>query len=226
MIPLRHLFGFVLILTIASNQAQATDSSIEAEATISPSSTFHIEGKIAPPDVKPKDWYWTTRILLDGGKRLAYLKVRRNPSGIFEKSLVIFLVFFKSFQEDNSFSISGLSSGSYLLEVHNPDYYYEPVRIDINSKGKVRARKVNNVQPSQVNQLQYPLRLKTQGRYKYFQTREEWKVTDMLMNPMVLMMVLPLLLITVLPKMMNDPETKKEMEQMQQQMNVNNQVTV
>ncbi len=41
---------------------------------------------------------------------------------------------------------------------------------------------------------------------------------------MVLMMVLPLLLITVLPKMMNDPETKREMEQMQQQMNVNNQV--
>ena len=38
------------------------------------------------------------------------------------------------------------------------------------------------------------------------------------------MMVLPLLLITVLPKMMNDPETKREMEQMQQQMNVNNQV--
>ena len=44
------------------------------------------------------------------------------------------------------------------------------------------------------------------------------------MNPMVLMMVLPLLLITVLPKMMNDPETKREMEQMQQQMNVNSQV--
>jgi len=76
MILLRHLFGFALIISITSNQAQATDSTIEAEATISPSSTFHIEGKIAPPDVKPKDWYWTTRILLDGGKRLAYLKVR------------------------------------------------------------------------------------------------------------------------------------------------------
>ncbi len=46
----------------------------------------------------------------------------------------------------------------------------------------------------------------------------------MLMNPMVMMMVLPLLLITVLPKMMNDPETKREMEQMQQNMNVQNQV--
>jgi hypothetical protein len=119
-----------------------------------------------------------------------------------------------------------LPSGSYLLEVLNPDYYYESVRVDINSKGKVRARKVNNVQPSQVNQLPYPLRMKSQGRFKYFQAKEEWKVTDMLMNPMVIMMVLPLLLITVLPKMMNDPETKKEMEQMQQSMNVNNQVSL
>ena len=79
---------------------------------------------------------------------------------------------------------------------------------------------------SKVKQLPYPLRMKSQGRFKYFQAREEWKVTDMLMNPMVIMMVLPLLLITVLPKMMNDPETKREMEQMQQQMNVNNQVSL
>ena len=127
-------------------------------------------------------------------------------------------------QEDNSFVISGLQSGSFLLEVSNPDFYYEPVRVDVNSKGKVRARKVNNVQPSQVNQFPYPLRLKSPGRFKYFQQREEWKISDMLMNPMIIMMVLPLLLITVLPKMMNDPETKREMEQMQQQMNVNNQV--
>lgn len=37
------------------------------------------------------------------------------------------------------------------MEVTNPDYFYEPVRVDINAKGKIRARKVNNVQPSQVN---------------------------------------------------------------------------
>merc|ERR1712154_589434 len=97
-------------------------------------------------------------------------------------------------------------------------------RVDINTKGKIRARKVNNVQPTQVNQVPYPLRLKTLGKFRYFQKREEWKVTDMLMNPMILMMVLPLLLITVLPKMMNDPETKREMEQMHQSMNMQNQM--
>ena len=46
--------------------------------------------------------------------------------------------------------MSGLPTGSYVVEVVNADYYYEPVRVDINSKGKMRARKVNNVQPTQV----------------------------------------------------------------------------
>jgi len=193
--PIAFIFVFMSVGISSLISAASSDLEIDME-----SSSFQIEGKVAPPDPKPKDWYWTTKITLEGGKRMAYLK------------------------EDNSFAITGLPSGSYLLEVTNPDYYYESVRVDINSKGKVRARKVNNVQPSQVNQLPYPLRLKSQGRFKYFQAREEWKITDMLMNPMVIMMVLPLLLITVLPKMMNDPETKREMEQMQQQMNVNNQM--
>lgn len=39
-----------------------------------------------------------------------------------------------------------------------------------------------------------------------------FQITDFLFSPMVLMMILPLLLMLILPKMMNDPETKKEME--------------
>ena len=67
----------------------------------------------------------------------------------------------------------------------------------------------------QVTQLPYPVKAKPLGKYRYYEKREEWKVTDVLFNPMVMMMVMPLLLITVLPKMMQDPETKKEMEEMQ-----------
>ena len=37
---------------------------------------FHqIEGKVTPPEPRPTDWYWATRILIDGGKKLAFLKV-------------------------------------------------------------------------------------------------------------------------------------------------------
>ena len=66
--------------------------------------------------------------------------------------------------------------------------------------------------------------MKPLGRFRYFHKREEWKITDVLFNPMVMMMVLPLLLVTVLPKMMQDPETKKEMEEMQAKISVQNQM--
>ncbi|KAH8401682.1 hypothetical protein KR009_007368 [Drosophila setifemur] len=132
---------------------------------------------------------------------------------------------FKGFvREDGQFIISGVPSGSYVLDVHHPDVFYEPVRVEINPKGKFRARKVNFVQPAQIMQVPYPLRMKPLMPFKYFQTREQWKnclfndfpsgmqITDFLFSPMVLMMVLPLLLMLVLPKMINDPETKKEID--------------
>merc|ERR1719333_206268 len=162
--------------------------------------SYKIEGKVTPPDVKPANWLTVTTVTLDGGKRRAFLK------------------------EDNSFVFQGLSPGTFLVEVENPDYMYEQVRVDINSKGKHRARKNNAVQPNQVTQLPYPIKAKPLGKFRYFQKREEWKVTDVLFNPMLMMMVMPLLLITVLPKMMQDPETKKEMEEMQAKMNVQSQI--
>ncbi len=114
-------------------------------------------------------------------------------------------------RKDGSFEVTNLIPGSYLIEVSNADYFYEPIRVDINSKGKIRARRVNYIQSSAVQQLSYPLRFKAKAQFKYFQIRETWKVTDFLLNPMVLMMVLPLLLIMVLPKMMNaaDPDTQR-----------------
>jgi len=160
--------------------------------------SYKIEGKVTPPDMKPNNWLSLTTVTIDGGKRRAFLK------------------------EDNSFVFQSLASGTYLVEIENPDYVYEPVRVDINSKGKHRARKNNYVQPNQVSAMPYPVKMKPQGRYRYFQKREEWKVTDVLFNPMVMMMVLPLLLVTLLPKMMQDPDTKKEMEEMQAKMNVQN----
>merc|ERR1712013_827739 len=146
--------------------------------------SYKIEGKVTPPDVKPANWLTVTTVTLDGGKRRAFLK------------------------EDNSFVFQGVSSGTFLVEVGNPDYMYEQVRVDINSKGKHRARKNNAVQPNQVTQLPYPIKAKPLGKFRYFQKREEWKVTDVLFNPMLMMM--------------QDPETKKEMEEMQAKMNVQN----
>jgi hypothetical protein len=167
---------------------------------------FSIEGKILPPSapVPPQGAsaasqsppplpfaMETTEIVVNGRKRVGFVR------------------------PDGSFSIPGLPAGSHLVEVACPNYFFEPVKVDISSKGKFRARKVNLVQPSQVVQVAYPLKMKPLGAFRYFQIREQWRVTDFLYSPMVLMMVVPLILVMVLPKLMSDPETRKEMEQMQ-----------
>jgi len=179
----------------ASHQEQGEFQINEADNVGKDTSRLHtIEGKVKLPSPKPADWHWNTRVLVDGGRRgEAFLR------------------------EDGSFSVVA-PAGSYLIEAVNPDYRFEPFRVDITAKGKIRARMVNNLQPAQVTLRPYPLRFEPKEKMRYFQKREEWKITDLLMNPMIMMMVLPLLLITVLPKMMGDPETQKEMQEMQKSM--------
>lgn len=174
------------IILFCLHGAFCADSSIEDENS---TTTYAIEGKVFLLSDYPPNWQANTRIHLNGGEYLGFVK------------------------KDGSFAVQNIPSGSYILEVINPEYTFEPVRVEINSKGKYRARKVNHIQTSQVIYVNYPLRLKALGKTRYFQIREQWRLTDFLFSPMVLMMVLPLVLIMILPKVMNDPETKKEMEQ-------------
>ncbi|XP_045599513.2 endoplasmic reticulum membrane protein complex subunit 7 [Procambarus clarkii] len=153
---------------------------------------YRIEGRVVRPDsslVSPAEWFASTKVFTNGG-HYGFLR------------------------EDGSFVINNVPSGSYVVQVMNPTYIYEPLRVDINSKGKIRARAVNHIQPSNVVQMPHPLRMKSVGPYRYFLQREQWRLTDTLMNPMVLMTVLPLALMMILPRL-NDPETRKEMEQIQ-----------
>ncbi|GAB0091707.1 ER membrane protein complex subunit 7 [Sergentomyia squamirostris] len=181
---------FVLFHTLLSFLDLTTGADIGLEE-LDDLGRYTIEGRVYPPELFPDAdnlWQRDTEISINGGEYLGFLR------------------------EDGTFIISGVPSGSYVLEIVNADYIYESVRVEINPKGKFRARKVNFVQPAQIIQVPYPLKLKALTRFKYFQMREQWKITDFLFNPMVLMMILPLLLMLVLPKMMSDPEAKKEME--------------
>lgn len=94
-------------------------------------------------------------------------------------------IFCKFHRKNGSFLISKVPSGSYIVEVVNPNYVYEPIRVEINSKGKYRARKVNYIQSSHVHQMPYPLEFVNYMPAKYFYSREQWKVTDFLFNSMV-----------------------------------------
>lgn len=91
---------------------------------------------------------------------------------------------------DGLFVIPKVPSGSYVIDVISGNYVYEPVRVEINSKGKYRARKVNYLQTSQITPVSYPLKMKPLGYARYFQTREQWRLTDLLFNPMVCQILL------------------------------------
>ncbi|XP_030753434.1 ER membrane protein complex subunit 7 [Sitophilus oryzae] len=180
------IFLFLFILSVVSGE-----TSLEEDVG---SSRYVIEGRVFPlSDYQSTNGNWqsVTRIHVNGGEFIGFVK------------------------SDGSFAVHNLPSGSYVVEVLHPEYTFEPVRVEINSKGKFRARKVNHIQISQVVQVPYPLKIKALGKTRYFQVREQWRITDFLFNPMIMMMVCPLLLIMVLPKLMNDPETKKDFEQIQ-----------
>jgi len=152
---------------------------------------FTIEGKVSIPQTLNFDWVTQSRILVDGGKYLGFLK------------------------EDGSFVVTNVPPGSYVVEVASPDFDFDPARVEITSRGKMRARRVNNLGSGQPVTLAYPLRFKAKSPTQYFMQREEWRITDVIKNPMVMMMILPVILIGVLPKLMNsqDPEIQREMQQ-------------
>lgn len=67
---------------------------------------YTIEGKVYAPEIySANDFNWQrdTVITINNGEYNGYLK------------------------EDGTFSIGGIQSGSYVVEISNPDYYYESV---------------------------------------------------------------------------------------------------
>ncbi|OON14319.1 hypothetical protein X801_09888, partial [Opisthorchis viverrini] len=153
---------------------------------------YVIEGSLTPPVDAPMDWHAHTRIHVDGSQYVGFVR------------------------SDGTFQVSGVPSGSYLIEPIHPSFIFQTARVDINSKGRIRARRVNAPQPNAVDELPYPLKLSTHGKAVYFKPREQLRTIDLLFNPNVLYVLVPFLLVMVLTKMVNtnDPELQKELQQM------------
>jgi len=106
--------------------------STSTAASINGGGRYRVEGRVVPPaDKRGTEWLITTQILVDGGDHIGLLR------------------------EDGTFSIEGVAPGSHVIEVAHPQFQYETARIDITSKGKLRARKINNIQPALVPSLVY-----------------------------------------------------------------------
>ncbi|KAK6745687.1 hypothetical protein RB195_012043 [Necator americanus] len=164
------------------------------DVTSTERTTFTVEGNVIFPSSanSGRKWAANSRVLLNHGEYIGFVR------------------------EDGSFVVDNVASGSYIVQVENVDFVFEPIRVDITAKGKIRARKLTVLQPNVVNQLPYPLKLSAREATRYFRKREEWRITDMLFNPMVLMLVVPLIIMLIIPKMTaNDPQLQKEISEMQ-----------
>ncbi|KAM9466248.1 ER membrane protein complex subunit 7-like [Clarias gariepinus] len=158
---------------------------------------FRIEGRALVYGVRAEEWTPRAHVLLHGEEHVGFVRL------------------------DGSFTVNDVPPGSYVLHIASPVYRFEPVRVDITATGKMRARRVNYIRTSEVLQLPYPVQMRCTGQHSYFIKRDTWGWSDFFMNPMVLMMVLPLLIILLLPKLinMNDPGMRREMEQSMNMLN-------
>ncbi|KAA0188229.1 ER membrane protein complex subunit 7 [Fasciolopsis buskii] len=154
-----------------------------------------LEGVLIAPKDAPADWFVHTRIHIDGSQYVGFVQ----PDGYFE--------------------VSGVPFGSYVVEPIHPSYVFQTARVDINSKGRIRARRVNAPQPNAVKELPYPLRLSSAGNAVYFKPREQLRTLDVLFSPSVLYILVPLLVVMALTRLINtnDPELQKELQQMNRQ---------
>ncbi|KRZ95196.1 ER membrane protein complex subunit 7 [Trichinella sp. T8] len=155
---------------------------------------YKIEGRVYPNwklKESETDWRTSTRILVNFGQYIGLIK------------------------SDGTFVVHCVPSGSYVVEVANADVIFEPYRVEINARGKIRARKLNYVQPAIVYAVPYPLKFAANSTVRYFRPREQWRIVDFLLNPMVLMMLMSLFIIVVFPKLnsVTDPEIQREMQQ-------------
>lgn len=107
------------------------------------------------------DWMSDTSILVNGGEYKGFLKA------------------------DGTFVVTGIPSGSHVVEVAAANYDFERYRVDITKAGKIRARRLNFLQPNAVQVVPYPLRFVSTKQASFFEIREQWKITDALFNPMV-----------------------------------------
>jgi len=179
------LFCLLMVPVGAVQEAAVASSAASSSENVG---SYKIEGKIIlPPGDNALD---NTRILIDEGQYIGIPQV------------------------DGTFVVCGVPSGSYVVSVISPMHVFEPVRVDINAKGKIRARKVNFIQPGEVTTMKYPLNFETHGIPNYFQKREVYRLTDVIMNPMFLTLLVPLALLLVLPKLAaQDPEMQRDFQQ-------------
>lgn len=134
---------YVLFSVLALSLFKVRSDASHEEDIDGSNSRYTIEGRIFPLSdyqTGQANWQSNTRIHVNGGEYIGFVK------------------------KDGSFAVHNVPAGSYVVEVLNADYTFEPVRVEINAKGRYRARKVNHIKTSEVIVVPYPLKMKALGK--------------------------------------------------------------
>ena len=159
----KFLCVFLLLSQLVNGEGQQdTTTNQDEESKAETKKLYTLEGIVDIENVDISIWGPKTRVLLDSGKYVGFLKA------------------------SGEFQVVNVPSGSYTVEVVTPNHLFSPIRVDISGKtGKIRARKLNLLKPNAVSSLPYPLRFHVSTQAEFFQKRESWNLLGMLKNPMV-----------------------------------------
>jgi len=168
-----------------------------ASSVAATENTRTLEGRLQFPDKSP--FNITTRITLNNAEYTTYNRV------------------------DGSFVIYDVPSGIHQLDIHSSEYHFGQVKIQLLPESMDVPKCLEYAYPGAAKApIKYPLVLSPHATFEYFEERKGLSIFSLLKNPMVLMMLVSVGMMTIMPKMMEglDPEEKEQMrKQMKAQQN-------
>ncbi|MCJ1474981.1 hypothetical protein MMC13_003641 [Lambiella insularis] len=126
-------------------------------------------------------------------------------------------------RRSNTFAFPDLPSGSYLCEVFCRDYSFAPLRVDVDTHGKVEAWQTfrGNEWDNKGERLgageKLVIEVRGATQKGFYESRGGFSPMSLLKNPMILIAVLGMGMMVGLPYLMDnmDPDMKKEFEESQ-----------
>jgi hypothetical protein len=158
---------------------------------------FELSGRLLAPQSElsdPRKFFASARVTLNGGQYTSFVT------------------------EDGRFSFEDLAASSYSLEVYSLTHIFDSLRFDVQGVKNVKVYRASILASMAVAVPYSPvdgLELAPQAPIAYFEEKQGFSVLDLLKNPMVLMMGLPLVLMLLMPKM-TAGMSKEELESVQQ----------
>ena len=163
------------------------------------STTTTINGHLRLPDEKQLN---STKIVLNSGEFITYSR------------------------SDGTFSFYGVPSGIHVLDVHSHIYHFGQVKIQLLEEQLDAPKCIEYAYPGAPKvAIPHPLVMTAHARYEYFEPSGGFNPMMLLKNPMFLMMIVGVGMMTLMPMMMENLEPE-ERERMQKQMEMQKDPTI